>query len=71
MQLSEHEFRRLGYQAVDIAASYLAGLSARPVFQRMEESERQALMNMPLPIAPLSGDEILRLLAEQILPHPM
>jgi len=71
VQLSEEEFRRLGYQAVDMAASYLAELPRRPVFQRMEESERQALMNMPLPVAPLSGDEILRLLAEQILPHPM
>lgn len=71
MQLSEEEFRRLGYQAVDMAASYLAGLPGRPVFQRMEESERQALMNMPLPDAPLSGDEILRFLAERILPHPM
>src|SRR5277367_6680031 len=71
MQLSEAEFRRLGYQAVDIASVYLSGLPDRPVFQRMEESERQALMNMPLPSAPLSGDEILRLLAERILPHPM
>jgi glutamate/tyrosine decarboxylase-like PLP-dependent enzyme len=61
----------LGYQAVDMAASYFAELSSDPVFQRMDDSERQALMNMPLPAAPLSGDEILRLLAEQILPHPM
>ena len=71
MQLSEQEFRRLGYQAVDMAASYFAELPDRPVFRRMEESERQALMHMPLPVAPLSGDEILRFLAEQILPHPM
>ncbi len=71
MQLSEEEFRKLGYQAVDMAASYLAELPRRSVFQRMKESERQALTNMPLPVAPLSGDEILRLLAEQILPHPM
>jgi aromatic-L-amino-acid decarboxylase len=71
VQLSEDEFRKLGYQAVDMAAGYFAELPGRPVFQRMEESERQALMNMPLPIAPLSGDEILRLLAERILPHPM
>jgi len=42
VQLSEEEFRRLGYQAVDMAASYLAELPRRPVFQRMEESERSA-----------------------------
>jgi glutamate/tyrosine decarboxylase-like PLP-dependent enzyme len=71
VQLSNEEFRKLGYQAVDIAARYFAELPDRPVFQRMQEGERQALMNMPLPTAPISGDEILRLLAEQILPHPM
>lgn len=71
MLLSEEEFRRLGYQAVDIAAAYLAGLPGRPVFQRMEESERQSLMNMPLPSAPLTGEAILGFLGEQILPHAM
>jgi len=71
VQLSEQEFRKLGYKVVDMAASYLAGLPGRPVFQRMKESERQALMNMPMPLAPLSGEAILRFLAEQILPHPM
>jgi glutamate/tyrosine decarboxylase-like PLP-dependent enzyme len=71
MQLSKEEFQRLGYAAVDMASNYPAELPARPVFQRMEERERQALMNMPMPTAPLSGDEILRLMAEQILPHAM
>jgi aromatic-L-amino-acid/L-tryptophan decarboxylase len=71
VQLSEHEFRRLGYQAVDMAARYFAELPRGPVFQRMEEAERQALMNLPLPATPLSADEILRFLGEQILPHPM
>ncbi len=71
MQLSEQEFRRLGNQAVDMAARYFAELPGRPVFQRIEEAERQALMNLPLPANPLSADEILRFLGEQILPHPM
>jgi len=44
VQLSEGEFRKLGYQAVDMAARYFAELPGRPVFQRMEEGERQALM---------------------------
>ena len=71
MQMSEgDQFRRLGYQAVDMAAGYLAGLPGHPVFQRMEESERQALMNMPMPDAPLAGDEILRLLADQVSAAP-
>ena len=36
VRLSEEEFRKLGYQAVDMAASYLAELPGRPVFQRMQ-----------------------------------
>lgn len=71
MQLNEQEFRRLGYQAVDMAAGYLSGVPNRPVFQRMQESEREAVMHMPMPLAPLSGDEILRFVTQQILPHPM
>jgi aromatic-L-amino-acid/L-tryptophan decarboxylase len=71
MQLSEEEFRRLGYRAVDLAAGYLAELPRRPVFQQMNESQRQAIMNMPMPVAALSGDEILGLVAQQMLPYPM
>jgi aromatic-L-amino-acid/L-tryptophan decarboxylase len=71
MRLSEEEFKRLGYQAVDIAANYLAELPKGPVFQRMNEDQREAVMNIPMPVAPLSGDEILRLVDRQILPHPM
>lgn len=71
MQLSNEEFRRLGHIAVDIASDYLAGLSARPVFQRMKESERQKLMTMLMPTEALSGEEILRRTVEQILPDPM
>ncbi len=71
MQLSQEEFRKLGYQAVDMASAYLAELPDRPVFQRMPESERRVLMDMPLPSPALSGEEILRFVAEQVLPHPM
>jgi len=71
MRLSDEEFRRLGYQAVDIAARHLAELPDRPVFQRMDESQRRAIMNMPMPQVPLSGDEILGTVAEHIVPHPM
>ena len=43
MQLTADEFRRLGYQAVDLAASYLEGLPAKPVFQRISEVDRQRI----------------------------
>lgn len=71
MQLTNEEFRRLGHMAVDIASDYLSGLSARPVFRRMKDDERQTLMTMLMPAEPLSGEEILRRTVEQILPHPM
>jgi aromatic-L-amino-acid/L-tryptophan decarboxylase len=71
VQLSDQEFRRLGYQAVDMAARYFTELPDKPVFERMQEPERQALMNMPLPVAGLEPEEILRLLAEYVMPHPM
>jgi aromatic-L-amino-acid decarboxylase len=71
MQLSNEEFRRLGYEAVDIAARYLAELPNQQVFRRMEERQRDAIMDMPMPYAPLSGDEILRKVAGEVLPHPM
>jgi aromatic-L-amino-acid decarboxylase len=71
MRLSEGEFRRLGYQAVEITARYLAELPDRSVYQQMAESQRNKIMDMPLPAAPLSGDEILQTITEQILPHAM
>jgi aromatic-L-amino-acid decarboxylase len=71
VRLSESEFRRLGYQAVDMAAKYFAKLPEGPVYQRMHGSERQALFDMPLPTASLAPGEILQFIEEQILPHPM
>src|ERR1035438_3311706 len=71
VRLTEAEFRKLGYQAVDMAAKYFVEVPRGPVFQRMHESERQVLMNMPMPAAPLEPGEILRLNEERILPHPM
>jgi aromatic-L-amino-acid decarboxylase len=71
VRLSESEFRRLGYRAVDMAAKYFSELPEGPVYQRMHEGERQALLNMPMPAAPLEPGEILRWIEERILPHPM
>jgi selenocysteine lyase/cysteine desulfurase len=70
MPVSEAEFKRLGYRAVDAAAAYLAGLAEGPVFQRMSEDERGAILNLSLPAAPLSGEEILQFLTQEILAAP-
>jgi glutamate/tyrosine decarboxylase-like PLP-dependent enzyme len=71
MQLSKEEFQRLGHMAVEIASNYLAELPTRPVFQRMEESQRQSIMTMPMPAEPMSGEEILRQAVQLLLLHPM
>ena len=71
MFLSDDEFRRLGHQAVDMAADYLAGLAERPVYRRMAPEAREALMNMPVPNTALTGEDILRQISEQILAYPM
>jgi aromatic-L-amino-acid decarboxylase len=71
MNLTAEEFRPLGYRAVDIASSYLSGLPGKPVFQRMREEDRQAMMNFAMPDAGLSGEEILEFVSRHVLTHPM
>ena len=71
MQLNADEFRKLGYRAVDMAIAYLQDLPAKPVFQRMPEDERQAIMTKPLPDSALSEEDILQFISEKILPYPM
>jgi glutamate/tyrosine decarboxylase-like PLP-dependent enzyme len=71
VQLTKEEFRRLGYQTVDLAATYLDGIRSEPVYRRMEETERQAILNMPFPEMGVTGDEILRLVGQHLLAHPM
>lgn len=69
--LTIEEFRRLGYQAVDIAAAHLAGLDARPVFARMTPVERSTILDQPLGEAPASPDDLLAAARDLVLSHPM
>jgi aromatic-L-amino-acid/L-tryptophan decarboxylase len=71
MHLTRDEFRQLGYRAVDMASTYLSELPGKPVFQRMREENRQAIMNFAMPDAALSGEEILDLVSQHILAHTM
>jgi len=71
MQLSPEEFRKLGQLTVDLATAYLEELPDRPVFRRMQEEDRQAIMAMPMPEQALPAEEILRFINEQLLPYPM
>ena len=71
MQMNADEFRKLGYRVVDAADAYLNALPDKPVFRRMQEWERQAIVNVALPESGLSGEEIVQFASEQILSHPM
>ena len=69
--LSAEEFRRLGHQAVDVAAEYLATIGEGPVYKQMKPEERSLLMDQPLPDQGTSPDDILLFLKRSIMAHPM
>lgn len=64
-------FRRLGHQAVDLAADYLASVRERPVFQPMTSDERRTLLESSLTLEGVEPDDLLALIRQQILTHPM
>lgn len=65
------EFRALGYRAVDLAASYLAGMRERPVFTPMTLDERASLLDAEMPASGLAPGAILDRFVAEVLPHPM
>jgi glutamate/tyrosine decarboxylase-like PLP-dependent enzyme len=71
VDLDSETFRRLGYQAVDLAADYLATIGDGPVYQRMRQADRQGLLDMPLPEQGLDPATILTAFERQVLPYPM
>ncbi len=71
LALDVEEFRRLGYRAVDLAATHLAGVRERPVFQPMAPDERRAVLEQPLPEMGMAPDDILGTFVRAVLPHPM
>lgn len=71
LAMDMEEFRRLGHRIVDLAASFLAGLPERPVFQPMAVEQRRAVLEQPLPEGGVSPDAALRRFETTILPHPM
>ncbi len=71
LELSQEEFRKLGYRAVDMMADYLATIRERRVYTPMPYSQRQELLQQALPQNGTAPEEIFRKFAEQILPYPM
>ena len=69
--LDPEHFRRLAHAAVDLAADYLAGIGAAPVFQPMRPAERATLMQEPLGAAGLAPEAVLERFRTAVLPHAM
>src|SRR5262245_7657897 len=69
--LDPEHFRRLAHAAVDLAADYLAGIGAAPVFQPMRPAERATLMQEPLDAAGLAPETVLERFRTAVLPHAM
>jgi aromatic-L-amino-acid/L-tryptophan decarboxylase len=67
---SAAEFRRVGYRAVDIVASYLEELPSKPVFTPMAADNIAAIADARCPTSGTSPDDILESFAELIAPFP-
>lgn len=71
LEMDPEEFRRLGRRAVDLAADYLAGIRAGPVFRPMTVEERRALLEQALLEDGAAPEAILDRFERTVLPHPM
>jgi hypothetical protein len=69
--LDPEHFRRLAHAAVDLAADYLAGIGAAPVFRPMSPAERATLMQEPLDATGLAPETVLERFRAAVLPHAM
>ncbi len=66
---AEHE--RLGRLVTKMIADYAATLDARPVCSDASPADLARLFDEPLPTNGMDADAILRLFAENVLPHSM
>jgi len=71
LAMDPEEFRRLGYQAVDLAANYLGSIVNGPVFSPMSPNERASFLEEPLAADGRAPEEIFARFADAVLPHPM
>ncbi len=65
------EFRRAGHVLIDAVADHLEGLPGRPVWQPLPEALRSALLELPLPDAPIGLDALSHTMVADVLPHAM
>ncbi|MFG2818666.1 pyridoxal phosphate-dependent decarboxylase family protein [Kitasatospora sp. NPDC048365] len=65
------DFRTAAHTAAELVSDYLEGLPARPVWQPMDDSERQALLDLELPEHGAPLEELLKTVGERIMSAPM
>lgn len=71
VDLSPEEFRRLGYQAVDMIAKQLAELRESPVRQPVPAELRERLMTQDFSQPVATPDDLLAWVQESVYPYPM
>ena len=64
------EIRRVGGEVTEWLARYLSELPEKPVFTPMSPNRAAAMLRAPLPENGQTADEILRLFATEVAPHP-
>src|SRR3989440_6429952 len=70
LAFDEETFRRIGYQVIDEAASYLNGIRERPVWQSMPDNVHKAIREQELPVEGHPFEETLTFMKHMILPFP-
>ena len=70
LAFDEETFRRIGYQVIDEAASYLNGIRERPVWQSMPDNVHKAIREQELPAEGHPFEETLAFMKHMILPFP-
>ncbi|MAS36020.1 MAG: amino acid decarboxylase [Anaerolineaceae bacterium] len=71
LELSPEAFRQLGYQVIDILAEQLASFEDGPARRALTDSQRQQLIEQPLPETPQSPADLIQRVANDVLPYPM
>jgi aromatic-L-amino-acid/L-tryptophan decarboxylase len=67
--LEPGEFRRLGYQAIDMMADYFASIREMPVFPGKSSQAVADVFNEPLPLVGEPPDQILQDWTSRVLPN--
>ena len=60
LELSPEAFRQLGYQVIDILAEQLASFEDGPARRALTDSQRQQLIEQPLPETPQSPADLIQ-----------